>query len=72
MVGHKVYDRVWVMRNNVPTEMVIYGVSEEMNHMKTGTDIFYLLTMSQVGAVCANCSKTLEVCNTREELIASL
>ena len=68
----EVYDKVWVMCNNAPTEMVIYGVSEEMNHMKTGTQIFYLLTMSQVGATAAGCRKTTTVYATKEALIATL
>ena len=70
--SHKVYDTVWVMRNNAPAKMVIYGVSEEMNHMKTGTDVHYLLAGSRTGAVCGECHKTLTVFLTREELVASL
>ena len=69
---HKVYDSVWVMRNNIPAKMVIYGVSEEMNHMKTGTDLHYLLAASRTGAVVDECHKTLTVFSTREELVASL
>lgn len=70
--GHRVYDKVWVMRNNSPAKMVIYGVSEEMNLMKTGTDLYYLLAASKVGATCRECHKTVTVYATRAELIATL
>ena len=72
----KVYERVWVMKNNAPTEKIIYSVTEQMNNMKNGTEKRYTLVNSQVGAGVGDNKEqgyaTSYIYKTKESLIASL
>ena len=31
----KVYDKVWVMKNNTPTQRIVFGVLQSMDYSKT-------------------------------------
>lgn len=50
----KVYDKVWVMKNNEPRELMIFCVMESMNYAKDGTDIYYLLVKEVCGTGWGN------------------
>ena len=49
-----VYDRVWVMCNNRPTEKIVFAVIISMNYYKNGTEIYYHLVESAIGAGWGN------------------
>ena len=73
---YKVYDKVWIMRGNVPAKMIVFAVIESMGYWKRGTEIHYRLVMSTVGAGWGN-NEGLRVAGidmfpTREALIKSL
>ena len=74
MFTFSVYDKVWVMRNNRPSQLVVYGVVESMNYSKQGTRIRYQLVESQVGAEdhTARDYSDKRVFSTKEELVATL
>lgn len=50
----EVYDRVWIMENNKPTEKVVFAVIKSMNYRKNGTETHLQLVDSQVGAGWGN------------------
>ena len=62
------------MRFNKPTERIVFGVVEEMSSWKQGTEVYYLLVESRVGATERTSEKytSKNVFSTKEELIASL
>ena len=75
MTDFKVYDRVWMMYNNRPTQVIVYSIFEEMNHAKNGTEKSY----SVVPDICgASESTSIRIgyrqylFKTKEELLASL
>jgi hypothetical protein len=45
----KVYDSVWIMRNNKPKEMKIYSIIEEPTHNKKGTQFRFGLVETFLG-----------------------
>ena len=71
-----VYDRVWLMRNNKPTEMIVFAVIQSMSFDKQNVDTRYRLVESQVGAGWGNNegveSLDDKVFRTKKELISSL
>lgn len=50
----KVYDRVWIMDNNKPQQMLIFAVIEGMDYNKSGTDMHYRLVRDTMGAGWGN------------------
>lgn len=50
----RVYDKVWVMSWNKPTEMIVFAVVESMDYYKRSTEIYYHLVNSQIGAGWGN------------------
>jgi hypothetical protein len=71
-----VYDRVWLMRNNKPTEMIVIAVIQSMSSDRQNVDTGYRLVESQVGAGWEN-NEGVEypidkVFRTKKELIDSL
>ena len=72
----KVYDKVWIMRNNKPTKMLVFAVVESMDYWKRSTEIHYNLVDSVVGAGWGNNSgirmKESEIFGSREALIESI
>ena len=73
---YKVYDEVWIMRNNRPVEMVVFAAIQSMNHFKTGVDMNYRLVNSAVGAGFGNNSGILmaeaDIFETKQALLDSL
>jgi hypothetical protein len=57
---YKIYDKVYILHNNQIQKKVVYAVTEKMNFMKTGTETFYLLVNSQVGACDENSIRRTE------------
>lgn len=50
----KVYDDVWVMRNNRPERVMIYSVEESMNHWKNGVEKSYKIVHGKMSADTPN------------------
>lgn len=77
MASHfKVYDKVWVMRNNQPTELLVFATVDSMDYSKRGTETHYRLVESTVGAGWGNKEGTRytrdRMFTTREDLIDSI
>jgi len=76
MKRRKVYDKVWVMRNNSPREMMIFSVLECMNYNKRGTDVYYGIVEGTWGAGLGNNEGHLTaeaiVFDTKEDLLDTL
>lgn len=72
----KVYDRVWVMSNNKPKEMMIFSVMECMNFNKRGTDTYYSVVEGTFGAGLGNNEgrrvPESSVFNSKDDLLESL
>ena len=72
----KVYDAVWVMDNNEPVKKLVFAVVESMSSFKVGTETYYLLVDSRLGAGWGNNSGIRRTSNemfaTKELLIQSL
>lgn len=72
----KVYDKVWVMCANKPTELTVFAVVESADFPKSGTDTEYHLVSSMCGAGWGNneglAIPAAEVFASKEALIASL
>lgn len=71
----KVYDKVWIMSDNRPREMLIYSVSETMD-TPTDTVLSYTLVTEICGAGqgrnrAFGCPES-EMFNTKAELLESL
>jgi len=69
---HKVYDRVWIMENNIPKEMLVYAIVEEMGFTKRDTDLTYRLVSSTCSATFENSKRVSVVYPTKHALIESL
>lgn len=72
----KVYDKVWVMINNKPKEMLIFAVTESMDHFKTGSDLHYNIVVDTFGVGWGNnegiqLSEDI-IFDTKQELLESL
>ena len=72
-----VYDQVWVMVNNAPTEMLVYGVEEVMGLMKGGsTEFNYCVVRGTCGAGQGNNKPVFFragcMFRSKDELLASL
>ena len=69
---YKVYDKVWIMINNMPTEMLVYAIVEEMGFTKRDTDLTYRLVSSTCGATFEKSISASTVHSTKRALIESL
>jgi hypothetical protein len=71
---YKVYDQVWTMSDNQPVKRYVYGVLEEMDLGKRGTDITYYLVNEYCGATLLRSTvrKEESLFVTKEELLESL
>ena len=49
-----VYDRVWVMKDNKPKEMIVFAVVLSASDNKCGQDVHYKLVKSMVGTGWGN------------------
>jgi len=71
-----VYDSVWVFENNKPKKKIVFAVIKSMNYWKTGTETFYQLVNSRIGAGWGNNEGVRRdhqsMFSTKEELIRSL
>lgn len=75
MNDFKVYDRVWIMHKNRPTQVIVYAVFEEMNHSKNGTVKRYLIVHDVCGASESTATRLgygEGLFKTKEELLASI
>ena len=72
----KVYDKVWVMLNNSPTELIVFAVVESMGYWKVDTEMFYHLVGSRIGAGWGNNEgaryEPEKVFGSKEELLESI
>jgi len=50
----EVYDKVWIMNDNVPTEMIIFAVVVSMSDNKRGQDVHYRLVKHVCGTGWGN------------------
>ena len=50
----KVYDTVWVMVNNKPVRKQIFAIVESMDYGKQGTEFYYHIVNSTIGAGWGN------------------
>ena len=71
-----VYDKVWIMRDNVPTEMIIFAVVVSMSYNKRGQDVHYQLVHQICGTGWGNnegirCSED-NFYNSKQDLLDSL
>lgn len=73
---YKVYEQVWVMRDNTPTKLIVFAVIESMNYSKRGTEFYYHLVQSTVGSGWGNNEGTRyfwdDVFKNKEDLLTSL
>ena len=71
-----VYDRVWIMENNKPKEMIIYAVVVQASYNKRGQDVHYLLVSTLCGSGVGNNPgirrEENDFFNTKEDLVDSL
>lgn len=69
-----VYDKVWIMENNKPVRKIVYAIIESMNHLKDGTEKYFQLVNSQVGAndLDGNICMTKDIFTNKEALLRSL
>ena len=49
-----IYEKVWIMENNIPTKKIVFAIVESMDYFKVGTEIHYQLVNSRVGAGWGN------------------
>ena len=74
--NYDVYDRVWIMQNNKPKEMIIYAAVVEASFNKQGQDVHYTLVSTMVGAGVGNNTGIRafekDFFDTKEELVSSL
>ncbi len=72
----EVYDKVWIIQNNAPKEMIVFAVVVSMDHGKRSTEKFYHLVEHKVGAGWGNNEGIRrhdgQIYFTREDLIAHL
>jgi len=70
----KVYDKVWVMSDNKPKEMIVYSVIETMAFNPNATSFKYTLVHSIIGAGAGNNKDRYYtgLFKTKEDLLASL
>ena len=70
------YAKVWVMRSQKPTRLMIFAVIESMNYWKTGTEKYYHLVSGRVGTGWGNNEgarySEKDVFQTRNALLDSL
>ena len=71
---YKVYDQVWTMSDNQPVKRFVYGVLEEMDLGKRGTDITYYLVIEYCGATLLSSMvrRPEDLYHSKEELLESL
>lgn len=73
---YKVYDRVWVMQLNKPTELIVFAVIDSPTYWKQGVERSYNLVGSMMGAGWGNNSGIQypedRVFPSKEACIASL
>lgn len=50
----EVYDKIWIMENNVPTEMIVFAVVDSMDFSKRGSERHYHLVKNKCGAGWGN------------------
>lgn len=71
-----VYDKVWIMKDNKPKEMIILAVVMEASLNKQGQDVYYMLVSTLVGAgVGNNCGirrEEKDFFDTKKDLVDSL
>lgn len=71
-----VYDHVWIMENNKPTEMIIFAVVVSMSYNKRGQEVHYQLVKEICGTGWGNYEgirrKEKDFYDTKEDLLASL
>lgn len=75
MERYNVYDRVWTMVGEKPSELIVFAVIESMDG-KRSTEIYYRLVRRSSGAVWGETEgierHQKEVFPSKRELIASL
>jgi len=49
-----IYEKVWIMENNIPTKKIVFAIVESMDYFKVGTEIHYQLVNSRIGAGWGN------------------
>jgi len=49
-----VYEKVWIIQNNIPMQLVVFAVVQSMNFSKNGTETYYHLVNDQCGAGWGN------------------
>ncbi len=71
-----VYDRVWIMQDNKPVEMIIFAVVVSMSSDKRGQDVHYQLVKQLCGTGWGNCEgirrEEKDFYNTKQKLLDSL
>jgi len=71
-----VYENVWIMQDNKPTEMVIFAVVVSMSHNKRGQDVHYQLVRQICGTGWGNNEgirrDEASMFTSKEDLLASL
>ena len=75
-MSREVYDKVWIMQNNKPTEMLIFAIIDSMDYWKTGVERHYRLVQDTCGTGWGNnegirCD-VKDTYETKELLLASL
>ena len=74
--NYDVYDRVWIMENNKPKEMIILAAVMEASYDKQGQDVHYFLVSTLVGAGVGNNKGVRrtekDFFGTKEDLVDSL
>jgi len=46
----KIYDEVWVMKNNTPIKVMIYSIEERMDFSKKNTEKFFTVVNGTMSA----------------------
>ena len=71
-----VYDTVWIMQNDKPTQKVVFAVVNSMDYNKTGVEVHLRLVNHQCGAGWGNNEGLLiapvNVFTSKESLLKSL
>lgn len=71
-----VYDRVWIMLENKPTEMIIFAVVLSMSYNKQGQEVHYRLVKQVCGTGWGNGEgirrEEKDFYVSKEDLVASL
>lgn len=74
MMKYKIYDKVWMMRDDRPKQFLIYAIIQEMALEKTKVDTHYKIVPETYGA-CWDKSigvREEDLWDTKEELVMSL